>query len=513
MNKSQFQLFLSVSIFTGLILNACAPLQTQPGPTPTSAKVRFEPADCMFGDVNGVDCGYLYVPEDRSQPGSVQIKLAVAIIRSSNPNPAPDPVILLFSWLGGPGNYALYSTQGFMIAFKETLANRDVIVLDQRGVGYSLPALECRELKSQALQDAPQNLSQDELQRHRFQAYQTCHDRLEQAGINLSTYTNAAIAADVNDLRTALGYKEWNIYGDSYGARLALRIMRDFPTGVRSVVLDSVYPPQANWDAEAAANAERALNLLFERCASDEACNATYPDLESVFYAAVTQLDENPMSFDIASQETQEKVTVLINGDRMINLIVQLLYVTDALQYIPGWIYKFYEGNANNDFILKNFMYFFVFSHEGASEGTRLSIQCGEELSVRSAEEVEAANAAVPLRLQESLDQGKYLSMCSAWDVEPVTGIDIQPVISDIPTLILTGDNDPASPPDWSISTAEKLSNSYYFELPWASHGLIYGATPASICAKSLISTFIVNPTTKPNSACVDRLTVNFVTK
>jgi len=513
MNKSQFQFFLSVSLLTALIPSACAPLQTPPDKTPMPAEVRFEPTDCMFGDLNGVDCGYLYVPEDRSQSGSPEIKLAVAIIRTSNPNPAPDPILLLSNGLGGPGTYVLYATQGFIIALKGILADRDVILLDQRGAGYSSPALECPELRSQALQDAPQNLSQEESQRHRFRAYRACHDRLEQEGINLAAYTNASNAADINDLRMALGYKEWNIYGDSYGARLALRIMRDFPEGVRSVVLDSVYPPQANWDAEAAANAERTLDLLFERCGLDEACNAAYPNLESVFYDAAAQLDADPISFDLVSQETREEVTLLINGDRLINLIVHLLYSNDSLQYIPRWIYEFLEGRANSDSMLKSYMYFFVFNHEISSEGMGLSVQCGEELSAGSAQAIETADTGVSPRLQASLDQGRYLEMCSAWNVEPNMGNEIQPVVSDIPTLLLTGDNDPGSPPDWGISTAEKLSNSYYFELRWASHGLVYGASPASACAKSLISAFITDPTTKPDSACVDRLTVTFVTR
>jgi hypothetical protein len=130
---------------------------------------------------------------------------------------------------------------------------------------------------------------------------------------------------------------------------------------VRSVVLDSVFPPLANLDTEAAADAERALKLLFERCASDSECNAAYPFLESVFYDAAAQLDTNPISFDLASQETQQKVTVLINGDRMINRMIHLLYTTDVLQYLPHWIYEFYNGNTGSDFMLTTHMYYFVY--------------------------------------------------------------------------------------------------------------------------------------------------------
>ena len=465
----------------------------------------------MFGsNEKGIDCGYLVVPEDRSQPEGPQIKLAVAIIHSSNSSPAPDPVVFLY---GGPGDLIMEAAPALSHYFTRILVNRDLIVLDQRGVGYSSPALECPEVESQALLDAAQNLSPAEEQGHRFQAYQACHDRLVQEDINLSAYSSAASAADVNDLRVALGYTDWNLYGYSYGARLALTVMRDFPEGVRSVVLDSVYPPQASLDTEAAANAERALNLLFERCAADAWCNADYPDLKTVFYATAEQLDTNPISFDQVSQMTHETVKVLINGDRLIKLIIHLLSWDQFLPSIPKWIYEFNNGTAQSDDMLTAYMYFFTFPNEISSEGVRLSVQCGEETSFSSAQAIEAANAAVEPRLAEAVNQGWYFAMCPAWNVEPADPIENKPVVSNIPTLLLTGDNDPGTSPAWVKSTAGKLNNSYSFEFPWASHWLIYGDTSTASCAQSMMSAFIADPVSTPDSTCINLLRVIFVTE
>jgi pimeloyl-ACP methyl ester carboxylesterase len=197
----------------------------------------------------------------------------------------------------------------------------------------------------------------------------------------------------------------------------------------------------------------------------------------------------------------------------MINLITHLLTFGDMLPYIPKWIYESYEGNAGSDFSLKAYMQYFPFSHEISSEGKGLSVQCGEKISSSSAQAAEAANTEVSPRLQESVNQGRYLALCPAWNVEPATETEIQPVVSDIPTLLLTGDNDPGSPPAWGISTAENLSNSHYFEFPWASEGLLYGASPASICARSMIDAFIADPTLTPDSACIDNLSVTFMTR
>jgi len=511
MSKRQYQRFLTVSFLAIFLLNACAPLAA-PKPTPVTG-VRFEPTDCMFGDVKGVDCGYLYVPEDRSQAQGPEIRLAVAIIRTSNPNPAPDPVLVLHNWIAGPGAHTVGNTTSFMVGLKQFLTDRDVVLFDQRGIGFSSPSLECPEVGRQVLQDAPQDFSQEELQRHLFQAYRVCHDRLEEEGIDLSVYTEAADAADINDLRMALGYTEWNLYADAYGSRVALRMMRDFPGGIRSVIIDSVYPLEVNVDAEAGVNIERALKLIFEGCAADESCNNAYPDLEDIFYAAAAQLDADPIPLELANPDTRQKVTMLVNGDRMIDMMVFLLGSTDALPYIPKWIYKFYEGDPGGDYMLVGYLSIYPFLHEYSSGGMGLSIQCNAEGNGSSARLGDVENEIVTPRLEQAVNQGRYLDLCPAWDIEPVAEIEIQPAAGDIPTLLLAGDNDPISPPTWSTSVAQNLGNSYFFGLPWASFNTSYGGgSAANRCAWLIINAFIADPAAKPDSACIDHLAVSFST-
>src|SRR6185503_15624183 len=97
-------------------------------------------------------------------------------------------------------------------------------------------------------------------------------------GVDPASATSAENAADVNDLRLALGYDQWNLYGVSYGTRLALTVVRDYPQSVRSVILDSVYPLQVNLYTDLPENFDRALKVLFETCAADADCSSTYPD-------------------------------------------------------------------------------------------------------------------------------------------------------------------------------------------------------------------------------------------
>jgi pimeloyl-ACP methyl ester carboxylesterase len=510
MSKSQFQHFLSVSILVALV--ACGYAQTTPSPTLTSVPARFEKADCMFPTAllgYKIDCGYLFVPEDRAQSDSHLIKLAVAILRSPSAHPAPDSVVFLG---GGPGDYTLDGLVPISAVFSSVLSKRDLVIFDQRGVGYSLPSLNCPEMENQLYQDLTQNLSQEESQQHTLQLIQACNDRLVEEGIDLAAYTSANNAADVNDLRIALGYATWNLYGVSYGTRLALTVMRDFPEGVRSVILDSVYPPQVDMNAEMAVNAERAINLLFDRCVADAKCNSSYPELKTVFYDTVARLDTNPTTLTLVRPKTGQEYEAMINGDRLIAFTFGLLYQTDALPYLPRLIYDLHERRSG---VLDNSMNQYIdgiaFANDYSSEGMNYSVECSEEMSFTSIKAIATTSASVLPRLKVVFNQDPTIKICALWDAKKAADIENQPVVSKIPTLILEGDNDPITPPAWGQVTAKTLSNSHYFEFRWVGH-MVLGAGLWGDCSKSMVDAFLIDPITAPDAACLDKLKVFFWT-
>ena len=290
---------LYLSVIVAMVLSACAvtPTPTPAAPTPSTNGVpRFEPADCWFDEPQGqtVECGYLIVPEDRANPSNDKtIQLAVARFKSDSSNPQPDPIVYLE---GGPGGSPLRSYMPvFNVYFAPFLEKRDLILLDQRGTGYSQPALDCREYYDWALSVLDQDLSVEESEQQGNAASLACRERLVGSGVNLAAFNSAENAADVNDLRVALGYEQLNLYGISYGTRLALTVLRDFPQGLRSVVIDSVVPLQSNLYTEIPGNGARAFELLFEACATDAACSAAYPDLRGVFFDLVDQLNDKPV--------------------------------------------------------------------------------------------------------------------------------------------------------------------------------------------------------------------------
>jgi pimeloyl-ACP methyl ester carboxylesterase len=243
--------------------------ETAVSPADAGYTPNFTSSSCDFIVPGGRDvtCGYLTVPEDRTQPDGAAVRLHVAVFLSESGNPAPDPVVYLE---GGPGGEPLETLIfTFEDYFAPYLTERDVIIFDQRGTGLSEPSLACPELVEASLEYLDDVLSDEEEADVYLGAMTDCRERLLADGVNLAAYNSRENAADLNDLRIALGYDEWNLYGISYGTKLALTTMRDFPEGIRSVVLDSAYPLQTSLIIDVPANMDRAFDTLFAGCAAD----------------------------------------------------------------------------------------------------------------------------------------------------------------------------------------------------------------------------------------------------
>jgi pimeloyl-ACP methyl ester carboxylesterase len=482
-----------------------APMDT-PSPTPAPIPV-FEEADCPFelpkGEVDGrtVECGYLEVPEDRTDPGTATLRLAVAIFHPDG-DPEPDPVIYLE---GGPGGSALEFAR---LSF-ETLsapvfaANRDLILFDQRGVGLSEPVLDCPALTQLGIELLDNEIGGEELTYQEMddlylETALACGEELR--GIaDLSDYDSDASAADVEDLRRALGYDQVNLWGISYGTRLALEVMRDYPDGVRSVVLDSVVPPDVDPQVEGPANVDRALALLLDSCATDEGCNAAYPELRTVLFDTVDRLNESPAAFPVTDALTGEVYDAVMNGDDMLGLLAQSLYQTDVIPLLPQIIYDASDGSYG---LLARIAGSRLAVREGMSDGTQFSVQCNEEVSFSSATAFEAALAEHPELegLYASADgEPATFALCDGWGAGQADASANEPVTSAVPALVMSGEFDPVTPPDWGRRAAETLENGAFFEYPGEGHGV----SPGDGCAAEMMTAFLEDPDAVPEDACM----------
>lgn len=486
---------------------ATAPVASaSPAPT-TATGATFEQAACPFelpeGQEEGktLDCGYLLVPEDRADPNSDTIRLAVAIFHPTG-KPEPDPIIYLE---GGPGGSALeflYLSYPDMVQ-PYLAANREIVLFDQRGAGRSEPALDCPEMDELSLDlldwevDGKQ-LTPEEAADLTVEGDIACARDLS-TSVDLSDYNTANNAADVNDLRLALGYDQVNLWSISYGTNLALAVMRDYPQGVRSVILDSVLPPDVDPMVEAPPNAARVFNLLFDSCAADSACNDAYPNLRQVLTDTVAALNDMPAAFQVSNALTGETYDMVMIGDDLMGILFQLFYFDDVIPLLPQMIYDARDGHYE---LLARMVGVILAQQEALSTGMLYSVSCHDEVPFSSLEQAQASLERYPalkgIFTNSNLGTSGFRT-CAGWGAGEAAASANQAISSDIPTLLMSGEFDPITPPSWAQRAARTLKNGHSYEYPALGHGV----SPTEGCPRDMALAFIDDPTAMPDDSCI----------
>lgn len=477
-------------------------LFTQVGAAQPTAQAGYTTIRCIYPVPLGLqaECGLLRVPENHADPTSPLIALPVLRVISPARNPAPDPLVHL---VGGPGGSSVpQAARIFPTQFAPFARQRDVIFVDQRGTGFGSPRLHCQEVTDNLLTLLTFDAAPDEANAYYVDLLRQCRERLVALGADLSQYNSSAIAQDLEALRVALGYEAWNLIGVSYGSRLALTLMRDAPQGLRSVILDSVYPPQVNLYAEILPNAERALSELFAACEADADCREHYPDLAQTFNDLYAQLNAEPRILDVDTPDVG-RVRLLVDGDRVYNWVFDWLYAVRDIRAIPRRIAAMAAGRFTEP------MRAGLEAESGIQLidlGMHYSVQCAEDARYVLPEDFDAVGRAFPQRasyLASAGDLGASLfDLCAMWGVPATSPKNRLPVISDVPTLLLAGRFDPITPPAWANQAAETLSRHYLYELPTVGHGVVR----SSDCGMALAVAFLADPTTAPDAACLDAL-------
>lgn len=468
-----------------------------PIPTPTvPPRDRYQSAPCAFEVPAGetADCGYLTVAEHRQRPHEGEIRLHVAVFRSHSSAPAPDPVVYLE---GGPGGSSLELVPFvFEDWYEPFLEERDLVLFDQRGVGYSEPALDCPEVRDALERAIREDLRAAQSADLGVSAHRACRDRLAGEGVALDAYNSKESAADLEELRQALGYEKWNVFGISYGTKLALTYMRDFPQGVRSVVLDSTYPLQVDGSAEFVPNVRRAFEKLFAGCAAHPDCGPRYPNLERALFEAARRLNATPASVAVIDVETGEPLfEASVTGDELLVTVFQALYSEDLIRDLPLGIALAEEGNYN---FVGYMLGIALFNEQFFSPGMHVSVQCNEEVSFSSRATVEASARPYPA-LKDFVEGDPTFGICGAWGAGKAAPEENRAVTSTVPTLIFAGEYDPITPPAWGRLVNDDLESSFFFEFPGVGHG----AMNAGDCPSSIAFAFLRRPAVQPDASCI----------
>jgi pimeloyl-ACP methyl ester carboxylesterase len=440
-------------------------------PWPPRASEAFRPIECWFQPPasESARCGYVSVPAEGERDGEVAIATMVLFGEGGR----EDPVVFLD---GGPGAPAISRATSTSFAIAPLLAERDLILIDQRGTGFSDPALRC--------------LSTDG-------SPAGCHARLSALGHDLGRYNTRQNAADIDAVRQALGYDRWTLYGSSYGTRLALTIARDFGLGVSSMILDGISPLQVDALAEASVAFAERFAALDTACASQPGCGAGPGELERALFESADRSRDAPALLAFSGG-----VEVSIDDVTLVTAVRQLLQNGRVIPQLPARIREFADG----DFAFLG-DYFGAQLPNPADQpafalGTYYSVMCQDEASFTTRERVVAAAARVDARFSLAFDALGLLTLCEDWPVSRPPDSENEAVVSDVPTLLVSGFFDPITPPRFGSLAAETLARAEHVVLPDQGHGAGFSA-----CAMDVIAGFLAGREPAA-TACLAQLAV-----
>jgi pimeloyl-ACP methyl ester carboxylesterase len=477
------------------------------GATQARYEPRFESAPCpdlpeplppLREILPTARCGFLVVPENRSRPEGRTIRLAVAIVPAVSTHPAPDPIVHL---TGGPGGIAIFEGRRLIEAgFNQ---NRDLILMDQRGTFLSEPALTCEVIDRFNRLQVALPLDARRTRRKHVAATRKCRKELIARGIDIAAYNTTENAADFADLRRALGYDQWNMFGVSYGTYLALTILRDHPEGLRSVILDSTVPPSVVDLAEFWPNARDGFQNIFRACTAQARCRSGFPKLERTFTDLVRRLESDPVRTTVADPATGQPTPVVLDGGALANWLVSMSFATPALKDVPSMIAQLAGGDPQS---IATSRLEQVAPPGFTGYGLTYGVICSEWVPFDSQRQVLARGREVLPRYPRSVlaqpPQFTYFfDDCRVWDVPAAPPVVREPAVSEVPTLILSGSFDSVTPLAWAYAAAETLPNSRIARIPGVGHFV----TLESPCAQSIIASLLLRPDA-PDTNCVATL-------
>jgi len=440
--------------------------------------------------------GYLKVPENRNNSESKMIELPVYIFKSRSTNPKPDPIIFT---VGGPGSTTMPSAK--YMEYYQYLDDRDFILIEQRGNYYARPHLDCPEWSDAIYQSNLPDFDKEKTASLLAKAATDCRNRLVKKGIDLNGYNTNEIAADIFDLKRALEIKSYNLLTMSYSTKIAQVMLRDYPEGIRSVVMDSPLPLASKFDEESNQNLMENLNLLLDDCTADTLCNKAFPNLKARFLSYLQQITESPLKVSVENPKSGKEEIFFLRGEDLIAVFTNA-YTSDVPN-IPVEINMI----LNNDLSSVKAQLIKLFNppkYGGDGIGMRLSVWCAEEYPFDSQETITKETKKYPEI--KGLSPAVYSEqVCEIWGVEKVSVIEDKPVSSEVPVLLINGQYDELTPPKWAKAMQEHLKNSFHLVFKGWKHGPI--TNWGNPCAMQAANDFFNNPYSKPNPDCFKEIT------
>ena len=407
-------------------------------------------------------CASLEVPENPERPVGATIDLNIARVPARSAEPAADPVFL---FAGGPGQAA---TQAYLMiarALAPTNRDRDIVLIDQRGTGESNP-LDCPS-------EEIDYLAELDIERVVEQTRQC----LEQLDGDPRFYTTTIAMRDYDRVRESLGYERINLLGISYGTRAAQTYLRLYPERVRSLVLDSVVPPQLPLGLEHAPNLDAALAKLFRRCAEQTACAERFGDVSAMLDQLVQRVREDAPELRLRQPTSGEPEDIRVGRDVVAVALRLLSYASETQALIPLLLDQARAGDwqplAAQALMLSSDL------EAQLARGMELSVICSEDAPLFPAE-VDHDDTLMGGLMVDVLRR-----QCQIWPRGEVPGDFHQPLReSPVPALLLSGEYDPVTPPRYGEQAARQFQDAAHWVIPGRGHSVLrHGCLPEQVAA------------------------------
>ncbi len=427
-------------------------------------------------------CGTLTRPLDPTGTAPGEITLRIAVVPALNLTPEPDPIVPI---AGGPGQGSVQFYATYSWAFEDVRRNRDILLIDQRGTGESA-TMDC---------EFDDNMIEGEYSIELTVEYtQRC---LEELPYDPRFFTTSVAVTDMEVVREALGYPSLNLYGVSYGTRVAQHFARRYPDSTRTIVIDGVVPPQLSLGPEIATESQKAIDKILARCAEDEACDERFPSVADDFKRIVAALRGAPVKISVPHPSTGRPEELRFGATELAAAIRLLAYHPSSIALIPLLVHEAGEGNYVP--LGSQYMMTMIAMMDAMSLGMHNAIMCTEDVPFYDKSSIDYEGLAASYMGAFQLDALE--AICSVWPAGPIDDEFKVPLATDIPVLLLSGDADPITPPRYAELAAIDLKNAVHLVDKDQGHGQLGVG-----CMPQLIADFIdtADPTSL-DTECLDR--------
>jgi pimeloyl-ACP methyl ester carboxylesterase len=463
------------SIFLLLSMKAYSGELTYPAPCPSSLKISAK---------DNLICGYVAVPEKHGLKNGKEIKIFFINAKSTSGKPDNDPILYLE---GGPGVPASIDIKYLLDEFKGMRKTHDIILIDQRGTGYTQPGLVCNL-------HSPYFATENQLK----STMQACKQKFERMNIDISAYNTFESAQDIIDIARQLNLKKWNIYGVSYGSTLAIAISQFNPEGLKSIVVDSGTALEQLDVNDVAVTKKAGYKKFFADCEKDVECHKKYPQLESHYIKVVESFPKHPVDPDKLTL-TGEMIIMGNSGATSAFRTIRDRNVYAEL------IEKSYQLLQSHQLDYETFIKLYNIKDDRdarADRGIQSIMTCyddqGKNILQWQLKRIAEANRKYPYFLTSANYYGGANSMyCQVFGHGDAISALRHNLITQVPVMILYGQNE-TIPADVSHRLEMSLKNGKLYQIKHEGHAVLY----TSYCARLLMEKFINDPGRWPHNNC-----------